>query len=66
MLRRAIAALLILVCLLLFARHIPIPTGLVYAFVAVGFIVLTGSVMLQCGSDLEEEDAEQEQPEHAT
>jgi multiple sugar transport system permease protein len=39
-----IAALLILVCLLLFARHIPIPTGLVYAFVAVGFIVLLWAI----------------------
>lgn len=38
------AALLILVCLLLFARHIPIRTGLVYAFVAVGFVLLLWAI----------------------
>jgi multiple sugar transport system permease protein len=35
-----LAALLILVCLLLFARYIPIRTGFVYAFVAISFALL--------------------------
>lgn len=35
-----LAALVILVCLLLFARYIPVRTGFVYAFVAVGFALL--------------------------
>lgn len=35
-----IAALVILVCLLLFARYIPIRAGFVYAFVALGFVLL--------------------------
>lgn len=35
-----LAALVILVCLLLFARYIPVRTGFVYALVAVGFALL--------------------------
>ena len=35
-----IAALVILICLLLFAEHIPLPNNLIYAFVAFGFIAL--------------------------
>ena len=38
------AALVILVCLLLFARYIPIRNGLIYAFVAVGFIALLWAI----------------------
>ena len=38
------AALVILVCLLLFAKYIPIRNGLIYAFVAVGFIALLWAI----------------------
>lgn len=38
------AAVVILVCLLLFARHIPVRTWLVYAFVAVGFVALLWAI----------------------
>jgi multiple sugar transport system permease protein len=38
------AALVILVCLLLFARHIPIPSGVIYLFVVVGFIALLWAI----------------------
>jgi multiple sugar transport system permease protein len=39
-----IGALLILVLLLLMARHIPIPNGVIYALVAVGFVALLWAI----------------------
>jgi multiple sugar transport system permease protein len=39
-----IAAVVILVCLLLFAEHIPLPNGVVYGFVALGFVALLWAI----------------------
>jgi multiple sugar transport system permease protein len=38
------AAVVILVCLLLFARHIPVRTWLVYVFVALGFVAVLWAI----------------------
>lgn len=38
------AAVVILICLLLFAKHIPVRTWLVYAFVAFGFVALLWAI----------------------
>ena len=35
-----LAAVVILICLLLFAQHIPLPNGAIYALVALGFVAL--------------------------
>jgi multiple sugar transport system permease protein len=37
-------AVVILICLLLFAEHIPLRNGLIYAFVAIGFVTLLWAI----------------------